>query len=291
MKLIYRFLLVISLLFCTSIANAQQLSREQIGELLEKNGCVALGAKKVNVCKYDFTSDGLRIEAITFRPPGEGRFPSLMLIPGYQQTVLSFLKLGVLFADEGFASIAITQPGWGGSQGKPDYVGPNTLKVLTQGFKKFKREPYVDSKRMGLYGHSRGGMAAALLSTQLDGLEAAILAAGIYDFKKNYEEVKLSGIKRNMELETGMTDKAIRERSAILRMDELKCPLLILHGVKDENVPVSQAFYLRDRLTELKKEFEIKIFPDLDHFLNSTEVSATMIDFLSRKLQGDLPKQ
>lgn len=291
MRLIRRFLLVFPLLLCGSITNAQQLSLEQVGELLEKKGCVVLGSEKVDVCKYEFSSGGLKIEAITFRPRKEGRFPSLMLIPGYQQTALSVLNLGVMFASEGFASLAITQPGWGKSQGKPDYVGPNTLRVLTEAFKKFKREPFVDSKRMGLYGHSRGGMAAALLSTRLDGLRAAILAAGIYDFKRNYEEVKLEGIKRNMELETGMTDKAIKERSAILRMEKLKCPVLILHGEKDENVPISQAIYLRDRLTQLKKEFEIKLFPDLNHGLRSPEVSTIMIDFLRRKLMGDIPKK
>ena len=44
-----------------------------------------------------------------------------------------------------------------------------------------------------------------------------------------------------MESETGWTEAAIRERSSIFQMDRLKCPVLILHGEKDINVPVSQA--------------------------------------------------
>ena len=75
------------------------------------------------------------------------------------------------------------------------------------------------------------------------------------------------GIRLNMERESGMTEAAIRERSSIFYMKQLKAPVLILHGDKDENVPVSQAYLLRDRLTELKKDFEIQIFPGLPNLL------------------------
>jgi dipeptidyl aminopeptidase/acylaminoacyl peptidase len=106
---------------------------------------------------------------------------------------------------------------------------------------------------------------------------------GIYDFKKAHDEVKLEGIRQNMEAETGMTEQAIRERSSILRMEHLKCPVLILHGEKDENVPVTQAYMLRDRLTALKKEFEIKLFPDRPHGIGP-EVTTLTVDFFKRRL-------
>ena len=62
--------------------------------------------------------------------------------------------------------------------------------------------------------------------------------------------------------------------------------MLILHSAKDENVPVSQAYLLRDRLTELKKDFEIKISPTGKHgFMDGDFVSNT-IDFFSRRLRG-----
>ena len=93
---------------------------------------------------------------------------------------------------------------------------------------------------MGIYGFSRGGMAA-LLAVQLDDLKAAVFGAGIYDFKRAHDEATIEGIRTNMESETGWTEAAIRERSSIFQMDRLKCPVLILHGEKDINVPVSQA--------------------------------------------------
>ncbi|HVG35666.1 MAG TPA: prolyl oligopeptidase family serine peptidase [Pyrinomonadaceae bacterium] len=290
MKAACRFLIVLTFLLCASFVGAQELNSKQVGELLEKEGCVALAAGRVKVCKYDYSSDGLSMEAISFRPVSGGPFPALMLIPGYARTARDYIPLGIMFAGEGYASVAITQPGFGKSQGKPDYVGPATLKALTAGWKKFKQEPFVDAKRMGIYGHSRGGMAASLLSVRLDDVRAAILSAGIYDFKKAYDEATIQGIRENMKSETGITDEAVRERSSILQMANLKCPVLILHGDKDENVSVEQALLLRDRLTALKKEFEIKIFIGQDHALRSgstaKEVNTTMMDFLKRRLAG-----
>jgi len=41
-----------------------------------------------------------------------------------------------------------------------------------------------------------------------------------------------------MKAETGLNPEAISERLSILRMDKLKCPVLILHGEDNQNVPV-----------------------------------------------------
>jgi dipeptidyl aminopeptidase/acylaminoacyl peptidase len=56
-----------------------------------------------------------------------------------------------------------------------------------------------------------------------------------------------------------------------------------LHGEKDVSVPVSQALLLRDRLTQLHKEFEIKLFPDREHSIGP-EVNDLTVDFFRRKL-------
>jgi dipeptidyl aminopeptidase/acylaminoacyl peptidase len=144
---------------------------------------------------------------------------------------------------------------------------------------------------MGIVGYSRGGMAASLLVVQLDDVKAAVLGAGVYDFKRQYDDTGLDGIRANMKAETGMTEEAIRQRSSVLQMEKLKCPVLILHGEKDINVRVSQARLLRDRLTSLKKEFEIQIFADKEHGIGPENLYKYSLDFLKRKLGGDPAKK
>ena len=278
-----RYFVLLSLLILSSpVIAAQKTESARIREALASQNCVDV---EVKVCKYDYVYEGLSIEAVSFRPAGDGRFPGVLLIPGYQRTALDQISLGTALARAGIAAVAVTQPSFGKSQGKADYVGPLTLKVLTEGFRKFKRESYVDADRMGIYGFSRGGMAASLLAVRLDDLRAAVFGAGIYDFQKAHDEVKIEGIRENMEKETGMTKEAVRERSSIFQMERLKCPVLILHGEKDENVPVSQAYLLRDRLTALKKDFEIKLYPDRTHGIGP-EVLTETVDFFKRRLAG-----
>ena len=126
---------------------------------------------------------------------------------------------------------------------------------------------------------------ASLLVLDLEDVKAAVLGAGIYDFKKAYDDSTLHGVRANMRAETGMTSEAIRERSSILRMEKLRCPVLILHGEKDVNVPVTQAYALRDRLTELHKDFEIKLFPDREHSIGP-EVTLLTLYFFKRRLRN-----
>lgn len=266
---------------------AQQPSREQINELLEKEGCVALERSKVRICKYDYVSDGKMVEAVTIRPLAVEKYPGLMLLPGHEGTAKTLIGLGTFFASQGFACLSVTPPGVGKSEGKADFMGPRSIDAFAVGFKKFSHEAFVDSEKMGVFGYSRGGMAASLLTLKLgEDVKAAVFGAGIYDFKRAYDETKFDGIRENMRIETGMTEQAIKERSSILRMGKLKSPVLIIHGENDENAPTNQALLLRDRLAELKKDFEIIILSDHKHGQLKGNFISPVIDFFSRKLKG-----
>jgi len=282
----FKLILVALVLSLPTLAAAQQINRDEIVAALEKDGCVTLTERKVKICKDDYSSDGKLVEAVSIRPLAEGKFPGLLLIPGHQGRATMFITIGIVFAGQGFASLSVGQPGSGKTQVELDFVGPKTVKAMIAGYEKFKHEPYVDSKKMGIFGYSRGGMAAALMATKLKDLKAVVLGAAVYDFKKAYDDVKIEGIRKNMMAETGMSEKAVKERSAVLHLKNLTAPVLILHTETDENVPVNQAYLLRDRLTELKKDFEIKIFPQGKHgWLTGDLIDATT-DFFNRRLKG-----
>lgn len=275
------------LLAVTADLPAQQpLDLARVTEALDKDGRFAFDKGHILALKYDYTVDGDAVEAIAFRPAAEGKYPAVLLIPGFSRTAWDYIPLGVRLAREGFAAVAVTQRGFGKSAGKPDFVGPKTLAALQAGFEKFRKEDYVDGSRMGLFGYSRGAMAAALLACRLkdQGLRGAVFAAGIYDFKKAHADIRLTGIRQNMEQEAGLSDAAAADRTSVTSMADLACPVLILHGEKDENAPVSQAHLLRDRLTELKKEFELKVFPDRDHDIGRQNLNDATIAFLKNKL-------
>jgi dipeptidyl aminopeptidase/acylaminoacyl peptidase len=278
---------VVGLLFGACDARAQQpLDLETVAKALEKDGRFVLDRSNVACLKYDFVHNGEAVEAIAFRPTAEAKHPGVLLIPGFSRTAKDYIPLGIRLAKEGIACVAVTQRGFGKSGGKPDFVGPKTMAALEACFKKFREEPYVDPRRMGVFGYSRGAMAASLLAVRLDAkqLKAAVFAAGIYDFKRAYDEIKLPGIRENMEAESGLSDTAIAERSSIGKIDRLACAVLILHGEKDENAPLSQAHLLRDRLKDLGKDFALKTFPDRDHDIGRQNLNEQTIPFFKEKL-------
>ena len=280
-----RLFFIIVLSFTLS-AKAQQPSRNTLDEILEKEGCVTNERSKVTICKYDYFAAGQKVEAFTIRPLADGQLPGLVLLAG-REGAKTLFTFGTMLAQQGFASLAVTEPGFGKSEGKADFMGPKSIEAFAVGFRKFSRESFVDAGKMGVYGYSRGGMAASLLTIKLgNAVKAAVFAAGVYDFKKAYDETKFDGIRENIKTETGLTEKAIRERSSILQMNKLKAPVLIIHGANDENVPTNQAVLLRDRLTELKKDFEIIILSDHKHGQLKGNFISPVIDFFSRKLKG-----
>lgn len=268
----------------SSVVPQQRPDFSKLIEAMERDGCTTHERSGVKLCTKDFSVDGKHVEAILFKPVGEGPFPALLLIPGHATTARDWIPNGLTYARNGFAGLAVSQPGYGKSEGPGDYVGPKTIKVLIEGYRRIQSEPFVDRTRMGIVGYSRGGMAASLLAIQLDDVKAVVLGAGIYDFRKAYEGTAFDGIRQNMKAETGMTEEAIRQRSSVLQMEKLKCPVLILHGEKDKNVPVTQAYVLRDRLTALKKDFEIQLFPDKEHGIGPENLYKYSLDFLKRRL-------
>jgi dipeptidyl aminopeptidase/acylaminoacyl peptidase len=278
------FLLAPSLLLAPALAiQTPPLDRAAIVRSLETEACVSMDSPAVQVCRADYSSDGRALEALSFQPAKGERRPGILLIPGFQRTARDLIGLGVQLAGEGFAGLAVTQPGFGRSEGPADYVGPRTVRALEEGLDRLKKDARVDASHIGLYGFSRGGMAAALIAVRRDDLKAAVLGAGIYDFQRAHDEVPIEAIRKNMEIETGMTREAVEVRSAILRMDKLRCPVLILHGDADRNVPVSQALLLQDRLKALGKDFEIRIFPGREHGIGP-EVATETVAFFKKRL-------
>ena len=284
---IFRIIFATFLLLVPIAAAAQPIDRDKIVAQLGKERCVQLDDRKLKFCRFDYVAGGWRVDAIAVYPLAEGKYPGLLLLPGFEGTAKTLLGMAALFAQQGYACLALTPPGFGDSGGKRDFMGPASIDAFAVGFRNFARDPYVDSKKMGIFGYSRGGMAASLLTVKLGKeVHAAVFGSGVYDFKRAYHQTRLDGIRENMKAETGMTEIAIIERSSVLHMEKLECPVLIIHGAVDGNAPTNQAYVLRDRLIELEKDFEFLILQDHVHGQIKGDFLSPVFDFLSRKLKG-----
>jgi len=87
-------------------------------------------------------------------------------------------RLGVM-ATRGYVAAAVSQPGYGKSDGPPDYCGPFTQDAVQAAVEFLRRQTFIDPTRIALYGYSRGAIVASMVATKV---AAVVLGAGAYDF-------------------------------------------------------------------------------------------------------------
>ncbi|MFB0565716.1 MAG: alpha/beta hydrolase family protein, partial [Candidatus Aminicenantaceae bacterium] len=123
----------------------------------------------------------------------------------------------------------------------------------------------VDRKRIGIYGISYGGFLTLMSLFRYPGVFAAGVAnAAVADWA-HYSHIWTSRI-----LNQPYDDaEAYQTSSPINHAAGLKDPLLIVHGLIDENVQFQDAARLVQRLIELEKKFEVMNYPMERHGFRS----------------------
>ncbi len=160
-------------------------------------------------------------------------------------------RLSIMY---GRAFRAPDNAGWKGSSEYKDVVaGGRYLQTL----------PYVDRKRIGIWGGSYGGLLTALALAR----NSDIFAAGV-DFHGVHDWSMLIG-GRGAEDAPDYKEalKLAFDSSPVASVATWKSPVLLIHGDDDRNVPFGQTVDLVQRLRRQNVEFEQLIFPDEIHDL------------------------
>lgn len=154
---------------------------------------------------------------------------------------------------------SLSQPGYGRSDGPPDFCGPVSQTAIHAGLHHLRSRPNVDHKKVVLYGVSRGATASAMVAANDPNLRAVVLVAGTYDLAATYQTT-LPGIRRNIEYEAGTSANAFAERSAIHVAENIRAETMILHGMHDDRVPSSQAQAFAAAINRSRTVARLKLF-------------------------------
>jgi dipeptidyl aminopeptidase/acylaminoacyl peptidase len=129
--------------------------------------------------------------------------------------------------------------------------------------KKFLVENHkIDPKRVGIYGGSYGGFITLMgLFTAPDEFACGAALRSVTDWA-HYNHEYTSNILNYPETDP----EAYRKSSPINFAENLKNPLLILHGMVDDNVQFQDVVRLNQRLIELgKTNWEMAVYPIEQH--------------------------
>jgi dipeptidyl aminopeptidase/acylaminoacyl peptidase len=169
-----------------------------------------------------------------------------------------------------------------GDNGLPDQVA--AIKELAEQYS------FIDLDRVGIYGHSGGGFAAAgAMFHYPDFFKVGISESGNHD-NRNYEDdwaEKWSGLEQKKPDGSSNYDSQANQNFA----KNLKGHLLLAHGTMDDNVPLNNTLMLVDALIQANKDFDLLLIPNISHDYGpaSPYMTRRRWDYLVRYLAGDIP--
>ncbi len=139
-------------------------------------------------------------------------------------------------------------------------MAENTLPDQVGGIRQLaQRYGYIDTTRVGIWGHSGGGFATAgAMFRYPDFFKVGISESGNHD-NRNYEDdwgERYDGLAANSDYETQANETWAKN---------LKGKLMLAHGLMDDNVPPSNTMLVIDALEKAGKDYDLVVFPNSPH--------------------------
>ena len=152
-----------------------------------------------------------------------------------------------------------------------------------------QRYPFIDGERVGIWGHSGGGFAAAAAMFDYpDFFDVGISESGNHD-NRNYED-DWGERYQGLLVRSGDSDNYAAEANQT-RAANLEGKLFLIHGMMDDNVPPYNTLLVVDALVEANKDFDLLMLPDARHGYgeDSSYVTRRRWDYFVKHLLGAEP--
>jgi dienelactone hydrolase/Tol biopolymer transport system component len=165
-------------------------------------------------------------------------------------------------------------------------MSENTLPDQITGIRQLAQKyAYMDTARVGIWGHSGGGFATATAMFRYpDFFKVGISESGNHD-NRNYEDDwgdRYDGLATNVDYEAQANQTYAKN---------LKGKLMLAHGMMDDNVPPYNTLLVVEALEKANKDYDLVIFPNSAHGFGSYSPYMTRRrwDYFIKNLAGAEP--
>lgn len=228
----------------------------------------------------------VRVPAYLRLPAGQSRPPVVLIVPG-----LGMVKEHGDFPQEvvlarGMAALTVDLPGQGESRRLLALNEANGRAVVSAAIDFLAGRTDLDTGRLGLIGTSMGAAAAMLAAAEDTRVRALVEIAGFYCPSAWWEHFPAE-IKEFLRYIMGAADQTellemIRPVSLQGHVKAITCPLLVVHGGRDQIVPFEESELIFAEATSRKERLT---FPRGDHgCINVAEARSLIGDWMAREL-------
>jgi dipeptidyl aminopeptidase/acylaminoacyl peptidase len=226
---------------------------------------IGIGGIALTGAEESIVTPDVALSAMVYRPNRVGRAPAVIICSGGMETGMFevYEWLAASLRDAGFLAITLKY------RDASPLRDPDDVALVVDWL---KAQPDVDSERIGIMGHSRGG-TAALRSAALDSrLKAVVTFGAVTDFLQQTEGLAVYAPGRCQKLIQWLGDPVVdrgfyEEIQAIGYGDRIKQPLLMLHGQNDMHAPVEQSASMRDAIVAGgNDDVRLEIIPKMGHY-------------------------
>lgn len=213
-----------------------------------------------------YYSNGLKVKGLLAEPKEEGLYDGFLYLRGGIKNVGKVRPGRIIqFASEGFIVFAPYYRGNQGGEGNEDFAGEDRTDAFAA-YCLLKLHKWV--KDIHIFGFSRGGVMALMTGNNFPDAASVVTWGGVSDMTLTYNERK--DLRRMMKRVIGGTPSKFPERyhdrTPLFNLEKLHAPVLIIHGVKDQNVSVEHSYRLEKRMRELNKQVESWYFSEYTHY-------------------------
>ncbi len=173
------------------------------------------------------------------------------------------------FSNFGHIIFAPTYRGNEGSEGRDEFGGSDQEDVLSA-YRLMESFPFVDKNRISIMGFSRGSINATHTAATIPSVHRLVCWGGVSDLAQTYEE--RVDLRKMLKRVIGGTPTKIPEsyhiRSPLGMVEQLLCPVLIMHGTDDTQVDFSHGLHMYNRLIEVGVPATFHRYEGGDHHLS-----------------------
>lgn len=163
-------------------------------------------------------------------------------------------------------------------------LGKVELEDQLAGIKYLVKQPYVDEKRLAIFGWSYGGtMSLRSLLLTKDIFQAGIAVAPVTDWRQYdtaYTERYMQRPKDNPE---GYDSTTLLDAAK-----NLDLPLLLVHGLGDDNVHFANSGLFVNALIEAGKSFSAMFYPGAKHGIRESKARIHLFSAITRFIEDNL---